>query len=93
MVLADLGFRCKDGIPCNLKLSPKGTWNDRMVIETRFLMWTVVGKAKKIHQRLATYLEARLDYLADIFNGLLNLFHLIHPAADPYQLSIAEFSF
>jgi len=92
IVLADLGFRCKDGIPANLKLCPKGTWNDRMVIETIFSMLTVICKAKKMHHRLQPYLEARLAYMAAMFNVLLDLFHLVHPDADPYQLSIAEFS-
>ena len=92
IVLADLGFRCKDGLPDNLKLCPKGTWNDRMVIETIFSMLTVICKAKKMHHRLQAYLEARLAYTAAMFNVLLNLFHQLHPDADPYQLSIAEFS-
>ncbi len=92
IVLADLGFRCKDGIPANLKLCPTGTWNERMVIETSFSMLTVICKVKKMHHRLQPYLEARLPYMAAMFNVLLDLFHLIHPDADPYQLSIAEFS-
>jgi hypothetical protein len=92
IVLADLGFRCKGGLPANLKLCPKGTWNDRMVIETIFSMLTVVCKAKKRHHRAQAYLEARLAYRAAMFNVLLDLFHHLHPHADPYQLSIAEFS-
>lgn len=92
IVLSDLGFRCKTGIPANLKLCPKGTWNERMVIETIFSMVTVICKAKKMHHRLQPYLEARLAYMAAMFNVLLDLFHLIHPDANPYQLSIAEFS-
>lgn len=92
IVLADLGFRCKDGIPTNLKLCAKGTWNDRMLIETIFSMLTVVCKAKKMHHRLQPYLEARLAYMAAMFNVLLDLFHQLHPEASPYQVSIAEFS-
>ncbi len=92
IVLADLGFRCKDGIPENLKLCPKGTWNERMVIETIFSMLTVICNAKKMHHRVAEYLEARLAYLAAMFNMLLTLFHQLHPDADPYKISIAEFS-
>ena len=42
LVLSDLGFRCKVGIPENLKLCLKGTWNDRMVVETSFSLLTVV---------------------------------------------------
>jgi hypothetical protein len=92
IVLADLGFRCKDGIPVNLKLCPKGTWNERMVIETIFSMLTVICKAKKMHHRVAAYLEARFAYMAAMFNVLLTLFHQLHPDADPYKLSIAQFS-
>jgi hypothetical protein len=92
IVLADLGFRCAQGLPVNLKLCAKGTWNDRMVIETIFSMLTVVCKAKKMHHRLHQYLNARLAYLAAMFNILLTLFHQLHPDADPFTLSIAEFS-
>ena len=92
IVLADLGFRCREGLPANLKLCPKGTWNDRMVIETIFSLLTVICKAKKMHHRVQTYLEARLAYTAAMFNVLLTLFHQLHPEADPFQLSIAEFS-
>ena len=96
IVLADLGFRSKEGIPVNLKLCPKGTWNapkgHPMVIETLFSMLTVVCKAKKMHHRVQAYLEARLAYTAAMFNVLLTLFHQLHPDADPYKLSIAEFS-
>lgn len=92
IVLADLGFRCKKGIPHNLKLCPKGTWNERMVVETIFSMLTVVCKTKKMHHRVQAYLEARLAYTAAMFNVLLTLFHQLHPDADPHKLSIAEFS-
>jgi hypothetical protein len=92
IVLADLGFRCKEGIPVNLKLCPKGTWNERMVVETIFSMLTVVCKAKKMHHRVHDYLEARFAYTAAMFNVLLSLFHQLHPDADSAKLSIAEFS-
>jgi hypothetical protein len=48
VVLSDLGFRCKGGVPANLKLCLKGTWNDRMLIETVFSLLTVVCQAKKM---------------------------------------------
>jgi len=48
VVLSDLGFRCKDGLPDNLKLCVKGTWNDRMIIETTFSLLTVIYQAKKM---------------------------------------------
>ncbi len=92
IVLADLGFRCADGLPVNLKLCAKGTWNDRMTIETIFSMLTTVCHAKKMAHRTAQHLQARLAYMAAMFNTCLALFHQLHPDADPFQLSIAEFS-
>lgn len=91
VVLADLGFRCKQGIPENLKLCPKGTWNDRMVIETSFSLLTVVCQAKKMFHRTAAYLEARLAYTAAMFNVLVALDRQLHPD-HAFTLSIAEFS-
>jgi hypothetical protein len=58
LVLADLGFRCKDGIPDNLKLCLKGTWNDRMLIETTFSLLTVVCRAKQMFHRTLHHLQA-----------------------------------
>ena len=48
LVLSDLGFRCKAEIPENLKLCLKGTWNDRMVVETSFSLLTVVCREKDV---------------------------------------------
>lgn len=92
IVLSDLGFRCADGIPENLKLCPKGTWNDRMTVETVFSMITVICNAKKMYHRTTHHLEARLAYMAAMFNTCLALFHQLHPSVDPFKLSIAEFS-
>lgn len=91
VVLADLGFRSKAGVPDNLKLCLKDTWNDRMMIETVFSLLTVVCQAKKMFHRTAAHLEARLAYTAAMFNVLLHLFRRMHPD-DAFKLSIAEFS-
>lgn len=90
--LSDLGFRCKDGIPTNLKVCRKGTWNERMLVETSFSMITVVCGAKKLFHRLTPYIQAHLAYLVAMFNVLLGLFHQVHPDAPAHQMSIAEFS-
>jgi hypothetical protein len=92
ITLSDLGFRCAKGIPDNLKLCSKGTWNERMLIETAFSLLTVVCQMKKIYHRVAAYIEARMAYTAAMFNVLLALFHQLHPDAPSHQLSIAEFS-
>ena len=92
ITLTDLGFRCKEGIPDNLKLCQKGTWNERMCVETAFSLLTVVCNAKKIFHRVADYIETRLAYMAVMFNVLLSLYHQLHPEQPPHKMSIAEFS-
>jgi hypothetical protein len=92
IVLADFGFRDKNGIPENLKLCKKGTWNERMCVETVLSMVTLVCDLKRIRHRVADYIQARLAFASAMFNVLLDLFHQLHPDADPFQMSIAEFS-
>lgn len=92
ITLTDLGFRCKDGIPDNVKLCEKGTWNERMFVETAFSMLTVVCNAKKIFHRVTAYIEARMAYTMAMFNVLLALFHELNPDAPAHQMSIAQFS-
>jgi hypothetical protein len=91
IVLADWGFRCKAGTPANLKLCQKGTWNDRMMIETTFSLLTVICHAKKMFHRKVADLEARLAYTAAMFNVLIGLDRQLHPD-HAFKLSIAEFS-
>ena len=92
IVLSDLGFRSANGIPTNLKLCPKGTWNERMLVETALSMVTVIGNLKHIRPRAAFYIQAHLASASALFNVLLSLFHHLHPKADSFQMSIAEFS-
>jgi len=92
IVLADFGFRDKHGVPENLKLCKKGTWNDRMCVETVLSMVTLVCDLKRIRHRVADYIQARLAFVSAMFNVLLDLFHQLHPDADPFRMSIAEFS-
>ncbi len=91
LVLADLGFRCKAGIPDNLKLCLKGTWSERMVIETSFSLLTVVCHAKQMLHRTPHHLQARLAYTAAMFNVLITLDRQLHPD-DPFRTCIAQFS-
>ena len=92
ILMADWGFRCADGIPANVKRCKKGTWNDRMVVETSFSLLPVVCQAKKIFHRAEEYIEARLAYTVAMFNVCLALFHQFHPEESPFKMSIAEFS-
>ncbi len=90
-MLSDMGFRCKDGVPENLKLCLKGTWNGCMSVETIFSLLTVVCQAKKMFHRTARHLEARLAYRAAMFNVLIGLDRQRHPDHS-FTLSIAELS-
>jgi hypothetical protein len=63
-----------------------------MCVETALSLVTVVCDLKRIRHRSAEYIQARLSYVSAMFNVLLDLFHLVHSDADPYQMSIAEFS-
>lgn len=92
IVLADYGFRDQDGPPRHMKFCPKDSWNERMCIETAFSMLTNVCNFKKLKHRAAEYIETHLAFATAMFNVLLGLFHQLHPEADPFQMSIAEFS-
>ena len=85
IVLSDLGFRAAKGVPENLKLCAKGTWNERMVVETALSMVTTVCDLKRIWHRLAAYIEMRLVFVTAMFNVLLRLFHKLHPETDPSE--------
>lgn len=94
IVLADTGFNCADGIPSNLKLCPRGTWNERMLIETTLSLVTMVCGLKKVFHRSRCYLEARLAYVTAVFNALLALNRRLQPDADPQDrlLHIAQYA-
>jgi hypothetical protein len=42
IVLSDTGFHTAEGDPANLKLCPRGEWQDRMLVETVLSMLTLV---------------------------------------------------
>lgn len=83
IVLADIGFKDADGIPANLKLCRRGTWNERMIVETALSLVTMVCHLKKVFHRTCAHFEARLAYAAAMFNTLLGLNRTLQPEADP----------
>jgi hypothetical protein len=92
IILGDTGFHSKKGDPDNFKLCPRGTWNDRMVIETVLSMLTVVTHFKRVGHRQWEYFKMRLAFTLSAFNLLTQWDGL---KADEYgfvPLSIAEFS-
>ena len=92
IALHDFGFRDAKGLPSNIKICKKGTWNERMVVETSFSMITVICNTKKFFHRVADYLWSHCAYLTAMFNVLSALFHQLHPDQSPFKMSIAEFS-
>ena len=93
VVLSDTGFHSKEGDPDNLKVCKKGTWNDRMVIETVNAMLAGVCHFKRVAHRVWTYLGARFAFTVAAFNLLASWHGLVpDPETGFVRLSIAEFS-
>jgi len=68
IILVDLGFRDKDGIPECLKLCQHKTWGERMSIERLFSQLTRLVRAKKRHHRTEQGLLAWWSYLIMALN-------------------------
>lgn len=86
IVLADSGFKAKTDNPQNLKVCPKGQWNERMIVETVFSLWTVILGLKKLTHRKKAPLQARLAYTCAIFNLCLNWSGTIKLELAPFAL-------
>ena len=71
IVLSDTGFHAAEGDPSNLKLCPRGEWQDRMLVETVLSMLTLVCHVKKVMHRGWAYFQARLAFTMAAFNVLV----------------------
>jgi hypothetical protein len=60
--LSDSAFHAAEGDPSNLKLCPRGEWEDRMLVETVLSMLTLVCHVKKVMHRVWAYFHARLAF-------------------------------
>ena len=88
---SDTGFHAAEGDPSNLKVCPRGEWQDRMLVETVLSMLTVVCHLKKVMHRGWAYFQARLAFTMAAFNVLVQ-WHGLRPYASGFvPLSIAEF--
>jgi hypothetical protein len=92
IVLADTGFRRKINQPENLKICRRGTWNDRMLIETVFSLLSQVCKPKHLRQRVWEYFEMRLAFTVALFNLLQQWNGLNFDEHGVSHLKLAEFS-
>ena len=68
IILADQGFRDKDGVPDNFKICKKGSWNCRMFIETLFSLWTRICNFKRSFHRTVNGFKAKVSYLVALTN-------------------------
>ncbi len=85
IVLCDRGFYSRKGNPANLKICRRGSWNERMTVETVFSLFAGVLHLKKLAHRSWPGLKARLAYAVAAFN-------LCIVWAGEVKLSIAEFA-
>lgn len=73
ITLTDRGFKKKEGTPKTFKICPKGKWNERMVIETLFSLWTRICNAKRSFHRSQEGFKAKMSYLISLSNLVLGL--------------------
>jgi hypothetical protein len=92
IVLTDSGFHAKTGDPDNMKVCPRGTWNDRMTIETVLSMLHGVCCIKKVVHRLWEYLKARLAFALAAFNICVQWDGLPLDEEGRVHLHLAQFS-
>ena len=71
VVLVDHTFGRAAANPANMKVCPRGTWNDRMAVETTFSMLTLICHLKKVAHRAWRYFTMRLAFLMATFNLLV----------------------
>jgi len=92
IVLTDPNFARAEGNPPNLKVCARGTWNDRMVVETFFSMLTTVCHCKKMLHRVWRYFTMRLAFTVALFNVLVQWDGLPLDEHGEAHLSLAQFS-
>jgi hypothetical protein len=84
ITMADAGFGGKEQ-PANLKVCPRGVWNERMLIETTLSLVHRVCRLKYLWHRARAYLQMHLAFVAALFNALLALDAQLDPAANPHR--------
>jgi len=72
IVLCDSGFYSRQGNPVNLKVCKKGTWNQRMIVETVFSLFTRILNLKHLTHRTWPGVKTRLAYVTAAFNICIN---------------------
>ena len=92
VVFADKGFTKVDWHPVNLRIWPRGQWNDRLLIETILSMLTQVCHLKKVAHRSWVYFKTRIAFTMALFNILVQWDGLPSNNDGFVPLSIAQFN-
>lgn len=91
VIFADSGVADKDGVPENVKVCERGTWNMRMVVEGVFSLLTRVCQSKKMYHRVWEYFEMRIGFLMALFNLLILWNGMIFDDDGYFHHSIKDF--
>jgi hypothetical protein len=75
-----------------MKPCKRGTWNERMLVETVLSMLTTVCHLKKLRHRTWAGLRARLAFTMAVFNTLVQWDGLNIDENKHIRLTIAQFS-
>ena|SRR6185295_4544351 len=73
IILADNGYRDREGIPENMKICQKGSWNCRMYVETLFSLWERICNAKRSFHRTVLGFTAKTAFLVALTNIAFSL--------------------
>jgi hypothetical protein len=92
IILSDTAFHVAEGDPTNLKLCPRGEWEDRMLVETVLSMLMLVCHLKKVMHRGWAYFQARVAFTMAAFNVLVQWRGFWPNASGFVPLSVAKFS-
>ncbi len=92
LVLRDTGCHAAAGAPVNLKVCPRGAWEERMLVETGLSMLTLVCHVTQGRPRGWASCQARLAFTMAAFNGLVQGHGLEPDASGFVPLSIAACS-
>ena len=92
VICSDTGFHSKSGNPENVKICKRGTWNERMIVESVFSLIRRCCQGKQMRHRVWECFEMRLGFLLVIFNILQLWSDSNIDEAGVVHLSIAEFA-
>ena len=91
-MLTDGNFHRKAGDPANMKVCTRGTWPQRILVETVFSLLTRVCHLKHAgHRRWASF-QMHLAFAVAVFNLLAGWDGLREDRQGRTHLSLAEFS-